>query len=136
MLRFYNERWQAARLNAAHLALVDLERAYDVRIVTLNGDDLHERAGFVVVAKPATVGVPEVVAGLRSRHSATGAAVIGYSETLRGLSRPFQPSVRHQSGPSRSTSSVCARRPPSMAASRSGSPAARFFDSARSSARL
>jgi NAD-dependent deacetylase len=48
VLRFYNERRQAVRAaepNAAHVALVDLERAYDVRIVTQNVDDLHERAG-------------------------------------------------------------------------------------------
>ena len=65
--------------NAAHRALVDLERAFDVRIVTQNVDDLHERAGsthvlhlhgeisgssFEVIAKPATIGVPEVVADL------------------------------------------------------------------------
>lgn len=31
--------------NAAHLALHDLEKDYDVRIVTQNVDDLHERAG-------------------------------------------------------------------------------------------
>lgn len=43
-----NERRQAVRAaqpNAAHRALVDLEAAYDVRIVTQNVDDLHERAG-------------------------------------------------------------------------------------------
>jgi NAD-dependent deacetylase len=135
VLEFYNQRRRAVRQakpNAAHRAVVDLERAYDVRIVTQNVDDLHERAGstqvlhlhgeimpamdeavelvagadillvvgtslqvypaaglvfeaprkarrivvnpevperiagpgFEVVAKPATVGVPEVVAGL------------------------------------------------------------------------
>jgi NAD-dependent deacetylase len=36
---------RAAAPNAAHRALVDLERAFDVRIVTQNVDDLHERAG-------------------------------------------------------------------------------------------
>lgn len=48
VLRFYNERRRrvrAARPNAAHEALVALERAYDVRVVTQNVDDLHERAG-------------------------------------------------------------------------------------------
>ena len=48
VLDFYNERRKAVREaqpNAAHLALVELERAYDVRIVTQNVDDLHERAG-------------------------------------------------------------------------------------------
>jgi NAD-dependent deacetylase len=52
VLRFYNERRQAVRAsqpNAAHRALVELERAYDVRIVTQNVDDLHERAGSTQV---------------------------------------------------------------------------------------
>lgn len=46
--RFYNDRRRhlvAARPNAAHLALVRLEEWYDVRIITQNVDDLHERAG-------------------------------------------------------------------------------------------
>ena len=48
VLDFYNERRRAVREavpNAAHLALVELERGHDVRIVTQNVDDLHERAG-------------------------------------------------------------------------------------------
>lgn len=48
VLEFYNLRRRnvrAAQPNAAHRALVDLESAYDVRIVTQNVDDLHERAG-------------------------------------------------------------------------------------------
>lgn len=46
--RFYNERRKAllkARPNAAHRALVDLERDFDVYVITQNVDDLHERAG-------------------------------------------------------------------------------------------
>jgi len=48
VLEFYNQRRRGVRQaqpNAAHLTLVDLEGAYDVRIVTQNIDDLHERAG-------------------------------------------------------------------------------------------
>lgn len=48
VLEFYNERRrnaQAAQPNAAHLALVELEKAYEVHIITQNVDDLHERAG-------------------------------------------------------------------------------------------
>lgn len=48
VLRFYNERRKQlldASPNAGHLALVELERHFDVRIVTQNIDDLHERAG-------------------------------------------------------------------------------------------
>lgn len=46
--KFYNERRHAlihAQPNAAHRALVDLEKDYDVYIITQNVDDLHERAG-------------------------------------------------------------------------------------------
>jgi NAD-dependent deacetylase len=45
---FYNERRKTvleARPNAAHLALAELEKQYDVTIITQNIDDLHERAG-------------------------------------------------------------------------------------------
>lgn len=45
---FYNERRKQlveCRPNAAHGALVELEKYYDVYIITQNVDDLHERAG-------------------------------------------------------------------------------------------
>jgi NAD-dependent deacetylase len=48
VLEFYNQRRRqvrAAQPNAAHKALVELEQAYDVHVVTQNVDDLHERAG-------------------------------------------------------------------------------------------
>ena len=48
VLEFYNQRRRqvrAAQPNAAHRALVDLERAYEVHVITQNVDDLHERAG-------------------------------------------------------------------------------------------
>lgn len=48
VLEFYNMRRQgvlAAKPNAAHFALAQLEEYYDVHIVTQNIDDLHERAG-------------------------------------------------------------------------------------------
>lgn len=46
--RFYNARRSdllKAAPNAGHLGLVDLEKDYDVYIITQNVDDLHERAG-------------------------------------------------------------------------------------------
>lgn len=46
--RFYNARRKQMREttpNAGHLALVALEKKYDVHIITQNVDDLHERAG-------------------------------------------------------------------------------------------
>ena len=45
---FYNERRHQlvnAQPNAGHRALVDLEKDFDVQIITQNVDDLHERAG-------------------------------------------------------------------------------------------
>ena len=48
VLKFYNERRQqvnSAMPNKAHAALYDLEKMFDVIIVTQNVDDLHERAG-------------------------------------------------------------------------------------------
>lgn len=46
--RFYNERRRqlvAAQPNAAHNILAELEEYFDVRVITQNVDDLHERAG-------------------------------------------------------------------------------------------
>lgn len=46
--QFYNDRRHQlieARPNAGHLGLVDLEKHFDVSIITQNVDDLHERAG-------------------------------------------------------------------------------------------
>jgi len=48
VLRFYNERRKNVREahpNNAHKVLADLQEHFDVRIVTQNIDDLHERAG-------------------------------------------------------------------------------------------
>ncbi len=48
VLRFYNQRRKQlleCQPNAGHLGLVALEKDFDVRIITQNVDDLHERAG-------------------------------------------------------------------------------------------
>lgn len=48
VLRFYNERRKQlleVRPNEGHLGLVDLEKDFEVFIITQNIDDLHERAG-------------------------------------------------------------------------------------------
>lgn len=48
VLDFYNQRRKQvleANPNAAHQALVELEKHFDVQIITQNIDDLHERAG-------------------------------------------------------------------------------------------
>lgn len=48
VLRFYNERraqLKEAMPNEAHTGLVDLEKTFDVSIITQNVDNLHEKAG-------------------------------------------------------------------------------------------
>ncbi len=49
---FYNERRKAvlvAKPNSGHYALAELEKDFDVTIITQNIDDLHERAGSTKV---------------------------------------------------------------------------------------
>ncbi|MFC2151069.1 NAD-dependent deacylase [Bacteroidota bacterium] len=48
VMRFYNERRKKlleAEPNEGHKGLVELEKYFDVHIITQNVDDLHERAG-------------------------------------------------------------------------------------------
>jgi NAD-dependent deacetylase len=48
VLEFYNQRRKQlydVKPNAAHFALAELEKKYDVQIITQNVDDLHERGG-------------------------------------------------------------------------------------------
>lgn len=48
VIDFYNARraqLASVKPNAAHLAIADLEKEYDVTVVTQNVDNLHERAG-------------------------------------------------------------------------------------------
>ncbi len=69
VLDFYNQRRrQLAKVspNAAHLALVELEKHFNVDIITQNVDDLHERAGSTQVLhlhgellKARSMGAPE-----------------------------------------------------------------------------
>jgi NAD-dependent deacetylase len=52
VLEFYNYRRKNvldARPNAAHIGLAELEKKFDVHIITQNIDDLHERAGSTKV---------------------------------------------------------------------------------------
>ncbi len=48
VLEFYNKRRKQiveAKSNAAHLAIAELEKKFDVTVITQNIDDLHQRAG-------------------------------------------------------------------------------------------
>jgi len=48
LLHFYNDRRKQmieSKPNRGHMLLAELEKSYDVKIITQNVDDLHERAG-------------------------------------------------------------------------------------------
>ena len=52
VLNFYNERRKQLKEvepNSAHKTIADLEKEFDVTVITQNVDDLHERAGSNVV---------------------------------------------------------------------------------------
>src|SRR6478752_9283210 len=52
VLEFYNYRRKnvlEAQPNAGHIGLAELEKHFDVQIITQNIDDLHERAGSTKV---------------------------------------------------------------------------------------
>ena len=52
VLRFYNERrrqLETAKPNAGHFGLAELQKYFDVYIITQNVDNLHERAGSKLV---------------------------------------------------------------------------------------
>lgn len=52
VIDFYNQRRKQlyeVKPNAGHLALVELEKKFDVQIITQNVDDLHEQAGSTQV---------------------------------------------------------------------------------------
>jgi len=82
VLDFYNKRrMQLATVvpNPAHLALVELEQKFEVKIITQNVDDLHERAGSSNIlhlhgelTKVRSTANPELVTD------------IGYSEIKQG----------------------------------------------------
>lgn len=79
--RFYNERRKSllsALPNDAHKALVELEKWYDVYVITQNVDDLHERAGSSNVLhlhgelmKVRSLNHPERIYTLDERHLET-----------------------------------------------------------------
>lgn len=85
--RFYNERRKQlvkALPNDAHRALADLEKYYDVYVITQNVDDLHERAGSGKVLhlhgelmKIRSVRNPDYIESLDIDHLETSPATRG-----------------------------------------------------------
>ena len=85
--RFYNERRKQllnAQPNEAHKILVELEKDYDVYVITQNVDDLHERAGSSKVLhlhgelmKIRSVNDPDYIESLDIEHLETDPATRG-----------------------------------------------------------
>lgn len=85
--KFYNERRKQllkALPNSAHKLLADLERDYDVYIITQNVDDLHERAGSEHVVhlhgelmKIRSVSDPDYIESLDIEHLETSPSTRG-----------------------------------------------------------
>ena len=73
VMDFYNQRraqLSEVRPNAAHLAIADLEKEYDVTVVTQNVDNLHERAGSTKIIhhlEPADVGAVQARKIIRNK---------------------------------------------------------------------
>ena len=90
--QFYNARRRdllKAKPNAAHLALVELEKDYDVYVITQNVDDLHERAGSEHVLhlhgelmKIRSVKNPDYIEALDIEHLETTPATRGKNGDL------------------------------------------------------
>lgn len=95
--QFYNERRRGlldCMPNAAHIALAQLEKWYDVYVITQNVDDLHERAGSSNVLhlhgelmKVRSLRHPERVYTLDSEHIDTT------PETLDPYGDPVRPHI-------------------------------------------
>src|ERR1041384_7752762 len=82
VLNFYNQRRKQvlnASPNAAHIALTELEKKFDVQIVTQNIDDLHERAGSKKVLhlhgeimKARSTRFPELIYNIKNKEIKIG----------------------------------------------------------------
>lgn len=78
--RFYNERrrqLEKAEPNAGHKGLVEMEKDYDVHIITQNVDDLHERAGSTKILH-----LHGLLTQARSSKNPAGIIDIGYRDIL------------------------------------------------------
>lgn len=82
VLRFYNERRSqlaGCKPNKGHVGLAELEKYFDVRIITQNIDNLHERAGSTCVLH-----LHGELTKARSTEDPSLIYDIGYDEIRRG----------------------------------------------------
>jgi len=80
--KFYNERrrqLENAVPNAGHTGLVELEKLFDIQIITQNVDDLHERAGSTKVLH-----LHGLLTQARSSKDPDRIIDIGYRDILHG----------------------------------------------------
>ena len=84
--KFYNERrrqLENAVPNAGHTGLVEMEKLFDVQIITQNVDDLHERAGSTKVLH-----LHGLLTQARSSKDPERIIDIGYRDILHGEKAP------------------------------------------------
>lgn len=84
--KFYNERrrqLENAVPNAGHTGLVELEKLFDIQIITQNVDDLHERAGSTKVLH-----LHGLLTQARSSKDPERIIDIGYRDILHGEKAP------------------------------------------------
>ncbi|MBQ6086858.1 MAG: NAD-dependent deacylase [Bacteroidales bacterium] len=103
VLDFYNERraqLKDAQPNAAHFAIADLEKHYDVDVITQNVDNLHERAGSTRVLHlhgELTKVRPENSYDYEDGFSEKGIRDVGYGAVRLGDTSPdgvqFRPHI-------------------------------------------
>ena len=82
VLDFYNTRRKElgqARPNAAHIAIAELEKDWNVTVVTQNVDNLHERAGSTRI-----IHLHGEITKARGEHSLLPVYDIGYSDIHLG----------------------------------------------------
>jgi len=86
VLRFYNERrrqLEHAKPNRGHMGLAELEREFDVHIITQNIDNLHERAGSTRI-----IHLHGELTKARSSINPAQIIDIGYRDILPGEKAP------------------------------------------------
>ena len=90
VLNFYNmqrEKLKDCRPNAAHKAIAELEKDYDVTVITQNVDNLHERAGSTKVIHlhgEATKVRPENCFNDNDGYSERSVIDVGYDKVSLG----------------------------------------------------
>lgn len=93
VLDFYNQRRKdvaAARPNAAHIGLAELEKDFNVTIITQNIDDLHERGGSTkVLHLHGEIFKMRSVDDVRTTYEIRGDIKLGDTDDFGSQLRPY-----------------------------------------------